>query len=233
MISAYFSNLSLYRISHLHSLIYRNRNELKRHSKVAELCKLTNDMSVPIMYHPTIVQHTDCPFVPSLCTHTHLPTHIYKWGLLPLLVSMVEFTVALHLSNTAQIASYTKGEWNPPPPPPHKHAAHAYTLCQMQLYKGLALCCYHTCTSIPQSHSRYSHHSPTTEYIGIPGNLKGFTAAVGELIRHEGSRALNYLLVLHCPVQWGLTAPTPSSIPSSITREITCLAHCLWHYFAH
>ena len=126
-----------------------------------------------------------------------------------------------------------KGRVEPPTLPPHKHAAHAYTLCQMQLYKGLALCCYHTCTSIPQSHSHYSHHSPTTEYIGIPGNLKGFTAAVGELIRHEGSRALNYLLVLHCPVQWGLTAPTPSSLPSSITREITCLAHCLWHYFAH
>ena len=137
MISAYFSNLSLYRISHLHSLIYHNRNELKRHSKVAELCKLTNDMSVPIMYHPTIVQHTDCPFVPSLCTHTHLPTHIYKWGLLPLLVPMVEFTVALHLSNTAQIASYTKGEWNPPPPSPYTRSTRIHTVSNAAL-QGLS-----------------------------------------------------------------------------------------------
>lgn len=85
-------------------------------------------MSVPIMYHPTIVQRTDCPFVPSLCTHTHLPTHIYKWGLLPRLVPMVEFTVALHLSNTAQIASYTKGEWNPLPSLPI-HTQHTHTHC--------------------------------------------------------------------------------------------------------
>ena len=133
MISAYFSNLSLYRISHLHSLIYRNRNELKRHSKVAELCKLTNDMSVPIMYHPTIVQRTDCPFVPSLCTHTHLPTHIYKWGLLPRLVAMVECTVALHIPHTYTNCLIHKGRVEPPTLPPHTHAAHAYTLCQMQL----------------------------------------------------------------------------------------------------